>query len=406
MRVTYNEILDFSFSIFIFASMVIPNTSLGKILQLLFIVLSIFLAYTKEKKITFFNFLELIFVGYLFYQSVSGIAVMKTSAFKMFLTMLYTSSFTIGFYNYLCHRKELKEVINVYVKATVISFIAIMLLYFKTLLSFRLDASSTIYLFDIPIFGGTSSTALSLMALIPAFFLALVNEEKNKKKRLIYIIFLSIISLVTGTRKTIVLILYILVGISLIKNKNKKLLIIKSGVKFGLIAISLFLLVMYVPVFHDTIGVRMEKAVNYFITSETDDASIRVRNRMRRDAYALFKKRPIYGWGMDYFKASSQSSLGYYSHNNFLELLSGGGIVGFCIYYSKYLYLGFLNLKLIKKYKQRRIELLLCLGFLAIMTILEYWQVTYFYRYIIIYQVILLYILNSIKGVIESEKEG
>lgn len=406
MRLTHNKVLDILFFMFIFSTIVISNSIIGKFLQLLFVAGTMLFAYTKERKFTIYNFAELLFVLYVLFQTIANIAVLKSSTFKMSITLLYAMLFSLGMYNYLIYRKDVKKIAYIYAKATIVALFVIMILYFKTLLSFRLDASKMISIFGIKIFGGSSSTALSLMALIPAFFLTILPSENYKRKRLIYITILSFFSLLTGTRKTIILILFIFTIINLIKNKHQKLLFFKTTVKFVIVLILGYLLVMYVPFLYNMVGVRLQNAVVYYNTTETDDASIRVRNRMKESAIRLYKTRPVYGWGMDYFKASLQSSLGYYCHNNFLELLSGGGIVGFTIYYFKYLYLAIIIIKGIKRSPSEKIELLSCLGFLIIMTFLEYWQVTYFYRYTIIYQVILLYLANSIKKSDKIEEKG
>jgi O-antigen ligase len=50
---------------------------------------------------------------------------------------------------------------------------------------------------------------------------------------------------------------------------------------------------------------------------------------------SLFTERPLFGYGLDNFRVFG----GTYSHNNFVELLTDLGLVGFSIYYAIYLHL-------------------------------------------------------------------
>ncbi len=60
------------------------------------------------------------------------------------------------------------------------------------------------------------------------------------------------------------------------------------------------------------------------------DTSLLVRDRMLRDGVALWLQRPFTGWGVDSYR--SVSGWGTYAHNNYVELLVNGGVIGLLLY--------------------------------------------------------------------------
>jgi len=65
------------------------------------------------------------------------------------------------------------------------------------------------------------------------------------------------------------------------------------------------------------------------------DTSILMRDQMLKDATNLWLQRPFTGWGLDQFRAVS--GWGTYSHDNYVELLANGGLVGLMLYLMIYL---------------------------------------------------------------------
>jgi len=61
------------------------------------------------------------------------------------------------------------------------------------------------------------------------------------------------------------------------------------------------------------------------------------RLQMYRDGFDMIKKNPVFGVGLDNFRALSTSGL--YSHSDFMEVAANTGIVGFLIYFSIYIVL-------------------------------------------------------------------
>ena len=65
----------------------------------------------------------------------------------------------------------------------------------------------------------------------------------------------------------------------------------------------------------------------------------------------------------------------FYLHNNFAEVLAGGGLVGFTIYYSIYLYI-FVSFTRYRKYST--METAVCTALLVMALVEDYASVTYY----------------------------
>ena len=105
---------------------------------------------------------------------------------------------------------------------------------------------------------------------------------------------------------------------------------------------------MRVEFLYNIIGVRMENFIILLTEGTTTEGSLESRMSLIDIAMAHIKKKPWTGYGFDCFKMVSgmngggkvdAHSEGYYSHNNYIELLFGGGIIGLVLYYIPMVYL-------------------------------------------------------------------
>lgn len=104
---------------------------------------------------------------------------------------------------------------------------------------------------------------------------------------------------------------------------------------------------------------------------------VNIRDVYRQIGIQQFRINPIFGIGVG-SSAELLESVGQrrtYLHDNFVELLACGGIIGFIIYYSIYIRLFF---GLWKYRRQDYLTTNLCLCFLVLMVILDYGMVSYF----------------------------
>ena len=106
----------------------------------------------------------------------------------------------------------------------------------------------------------------------------------------------------------------------------------------ALVAIALVFLVINSGIFSGTIG-RIENGTtaqgNFFYNPYT------LRGKYKKIGWEYFKDNPIFGIGIGSSWEMLFQTVGKhtYTHDNYIELLSSGGVVGFILYYSMYVYL-------------------------------------------------------------------
>ena len=90
-----------------------------------------------------------------------------------------------------------------------------------------------------------------------------------------------------------------------------------------------------------------------------------------------FQKYPLFGIGMGnpHILAGTYLNFDAYLHNNFVELLCGGGVVGFVLYYAIFVYL---FVGLFKYRKADRDAFSVALVWLGLILIMNYGMVTYY----------------------------
>lgn len=197
--------------------------------------------------------------------------------------------------------------------------------------------------------------------------------------------FYLLVILLTGSRKGLIMILLAVVIIQFIFEKNNILRLARNAL-IGVAAVAvIYVIIMNVDMLYSIVGVRVEALLDYLSEGSTTEASLADREKLPALGMEYFKQKPWTGYGYDCFKLVSGKGpngkvavgeVGFYSHNNYVELLFGGGIIGFVLYYIPVAYL---LVKLIK-----RIHKDVCIPYLLAMLIsllsVEYARVTYYAR--------------------------
>lgn len=196
-------------------------------------------------------------------------------------------------------------------------------------------------------------------------------------KKKLYPLAISTVSILiiaaSGSRKAFVMLVIGVVMLFILKSSSKSMMktMIKGAVLCLIIFISLKML-QDVALF-STINERMEGLVALVTGEGVVDSSSNKRALYIQEGIDQWYKTPILGLGManSYLFNSSQT----YTHNNYIELLSCGGIVGFLLFYSIYFYL----IRNIWKYrnldKTRAMVMLLIIG---ITLVTDYGSVSYY----------------------------
>lgn len=151
--------------------------------------------------------------------------------------------------------------------------------------------------------------------------------------KILPIIFIFVATM-TGTK---IAMLLFFVGLTLlIALSNSK----KTSILFNIISAIFILLLSYymllnIPFLYHSIGLRIELLLNGLLGNSNTDASTSMRMAFALNALEVFYDYPILGIGMDGFRYVNSFEFTY-SHNNYLELLSNLGIIGFLIYYYRF----------------------------------------------------------------------
>ncbi len=189
---------------------------------------------------------------------------------------------------------------------------------------------------------GLHSNAIGFR-LATATLLCLFLFTEVKKFKWVYMLIacgFSILVLLTGSRKSIIMILLcVFIYVIFYKSKEQdRTAIIKKMLLVGVILsllVLLWYLMMNVEFFYNVIGTRFESMLNAFLGTDTD-GSMNERAFFAEKAIELFKQHPVIGYGCNNFKQYMRE-IGYsliaYSHNNFTELLCTLGLIGTSIYY-------------------------------------------------------------------------
>lgn len=236
--------------------------------------------------------------------------------------------------------------------------------------------------------GNYFNTVAQILALSIAVALYFFYRESNKKKKLLYIFYVAFAFyhiIATGSRKGLVMPL-VAIGLYLtVKSGANIKKILKSIFIFAVVAIIL----AYILTKNEELALRLNMVFRLIFEGDAVDESSMLRMAFINLAKEMFISNPVLGCGLNTFASQCLENFGryYYSHNNFFELLSGVGIVGFVLYYWLYAY------SIYKFYVLRKKHDIFILG-------LSIWLTLVFFEYgIVTYSVLLYPILLTILAI-------
>lgn len=179
----------------------------------------------------------------------------------------------------------------------------------------------------------------------------------------------------SGSRKAFIIlgvgIFFVYLTHSMSKSKNPLQALLKFVLVCLISAIGL-IIIWSMPVF-SPVTERLSQTLNQFTgNGRVDDSTIR-RAWFIEIGLKQFLKTPIQGIGI----GNSLFIIGHdtYLHNNYVEILACGGILGILAFYCSYLYCAPAILRSIKKYDEVSV---LCLTLFALQLFMDFMQVSYF----------------------------
>lgn len=230
------------------------------------------------------------------------------------------------------------------------------------------------------VFMGINANTIGLdcaVSCILAWFFALFKKEK------VYMLAMlptSLIVVATGSRKGILMLLIgiimVLYFYNLYSSDNSILSLLKILVVIFVLFIASFFALQLPGL--EKLNEQYMGFINSLIGNKEEvDMSTEIRGRMVVIGWQQFLRTPILGVGLDNGKVINAlyNNFSAYLHNNFIEVLVNGGIVGFTLYYSLF---AVLLVKLIMRLRERNPYVFIALTLLVIRVISDWGRVSYF----------------------------
>lgn len=189
------------------------------------------------------------------------------------------------------------------------------------------------------------------------FFMKQAKKKWIKVLIALPIILFAILVFFCGSRRGLLTLVMICIVYLLINARGVK--VINAVLTSVVLAIGLYYLVMNWEPAYNVLGSRLEDMIQGLLGG-SGDGSFNWRRLMLEEGWRYFLEKPVFGWGIANFAHlfGAEHGLTTYSHNNFIEILVSGGIVGFMIYYSIYV---FVLTKLWKSAVRQKEPLAICL---------------------------------------------
>jgi len=341
-----------------------------------------------------YHIISMLFILYNIILIFAGTVVNQSHSYDMVKTISINLFLSVMVYSLFLYTGDKMLMLKTYVNASVISAAVILYVFRGSLFSGRLAFSWGEAVSDYSLLGirviTAGSNGIGLFSSI-AFILSTYLLLRSQKIRyFFYDILFMITVLATGSRKgLIILILGFFLLINLMYQRKKKLIIISIGI---VSCILLYYLIIVVPALYEVMGSRVEEFIHLIWKGESSDTSINTRIRLLEIGSAMFRQKPIFGYGLDAFRVICP--WGIVTDNNFLEIVVSSGILGFFLYYS---YVPVVFYDYIKIQEKSEIVKLFFWIFLLLLC-LEYGSVIYFERNYDLIHCMLFFVLFFEKG--------
>ena len=238
-------------------------------------------------------------------------------------------------------------------------------------------------------------TNINMIGMVCAIAIILtVFYMLNEKMHIYMILCLPDILMVagSGSRKALVLMILGIILVFLFRYSSKNIVynLLKVIV---IITISYFALeTLFQSQLFSGVTSRMESLVNLFTGKGAVDGSAMKRNQMIAIGIDQFLKNPIGGIGI--VNPKLINIMNAYLHNNYVELLAGGGIIGFFSYYSIY---GYLIFKILKSNLIENKTSQLVLILIVLLLVMDYGAVSYYSKSTYFYLMVFFLHVRNIK---------
>ena len=223
------------------------------------------------------------------------------------------------------NERDVERVLSIYLIATVYMCIRI------GLLMANYYSFSLIYVTRFGDNFGYNSNSTAIMCLI--CILICIHKLEIREKKLFFIpliVFFLIIMISTASKKGLFGLCFGIFLMLYYKNQNKRL----QNIIYAIVIVSgIYIACMTIPELYNQIGARIESMVSTLTGASNASYSTESRIFLIKSAISAWKSKPLLGIGLNNFSVFQSTKENWYTHCNYVEILSEIGLIGFAIYY-------------------------------------------------------------------------
>lgn len=323
-----DRLADYSFFILLLTTFAFNHSIIGNAGIVLFLGVNFLLIIAKNKVYgSYYFFCTLIYIVYNYLLIMTNRSINSATSIAMTNTLVKNFVFAITIFNYLSIKNSMENTLKLYSSVVFLFNIYIVFLSKGNIFSSRLGSDAIITVLGKTIDYNSNSVS---MITAYAYLISLYGYLENRKPRdLFFCLWFLMIVLLTGSRKgALMVFLGTIMLVFLLRPKSMARNIFISGIVVSL----LLLATMYMEWPYSVIGSRLEEIFVFLRGANIKDPSMRTRISFIQRGWLYFLQRPWTGYGLDCFR-HLRYAYGTYSHNNYIEILISGGIIGFIIYY-------------------------------------------------------------------------
>ncbi len=202
-----------------------------------------------------------------------------------------------------------------------------------------------------------SYSNINTMGMLAAFGIIIQIDDILREKKIgletIFCVPAFMMVIATQSRKALLILVIGILLVLILRNLSDGKLF-RNIVKIVMILAGSFFVLRFLSEMEIFSGInqRMEYLIAMFTGKGEIGHSAMLRQELINLGIQIFKKSPILGIGIGCPHIVAGQALGFdaYLHNGFIEVLAGGGIIGFALYYGSFIYL------IVQFYKFRKIK--------------------------------------------------
>lgn len=264
--------------------------------------------------------------------ALAGWALDRATALSMCKTLLIDLAFVFSVHQLIVQRRDIERSLLVFLAVCTALLIYVLIRDAKTLLNDRLNLPSGINANDMAM-----TLCVGYAIAFHRLYSGFVHKDScrilwsHQIPLLVLLVLFSILVLMTGSRKGLMLLVLLPAGYLLWRDRAH----IKRNLFIVAVACILLLVsIFFIPKLYTLIGNRIVRLFQAMLSGDLSiEGSYAERLQFIRKGLEMISERPFTGWGLDCFRLNGVTRETY-SHCNYVELLVSGGIPALLCYYA------------------------------------------------------------------------